>query len=439
LQKDMSFNPYASEDFNRIQTKAAKSFDEQKAEREAAAKQVDHPLVPGQKLDMTAQELKSFTHAMGREEFRAGLDDYIDEISDPKHKPEMQQYLRQLEEQGDLPPGTVLIQPEKGFCIKSSCKRLTSEVTKSYFDQKCFINVCYHEKVDKPQKEQLTNADGKTGWNWKLPYRVSKLRYDQDTKKQVCATYDVVFHTDVRQFVDHPEFKKFVADTALDGIGQVLAEQKEKVSRDYKVLKNLDCKGGEPSLMTVRELTGNPLVDNMELDHVETRLQKEIEKTRQAQMSKEEREAEMKKKEAEAAKNFDNGEVEEEEEEAEEAPEERPVTVIQPKYKIVHSYPMDVGDAWGGYTTSQMDHEREKKRMIPTHVTVTIDLKWAESMKGSLLDINESTLVFEYPSIYYLDLNLKYKVDPDAGNAKFDKTKKTLTIKLPIIGLTADS
>ena len=60
-------------------------------------------------------------------------------------------------------------------------------------------------------------------------------------------------------------------------------------------------------------------------------------------------------------------------------------------------------------------------------------------MKGSKLDINESSLVFEYPEIYYLDLNLKYKCDPAQGSAKFDKTKKTLTIKLPVIGLTSDS
>jgi len=76
---------------------------------------------------------------------------------------------------------------------------------------------------------------------------------------------------------------------------------------------------------------------------------------------------------------------------------------------------------------------------IPTYLTVTIDLKWVESMKKAKLDINESTLMFEYPEIYYLDLNLKYKCDPDQGNAKFDKTKKTLTIKLPVIGLTEDS
>jgi len=86
-----------------------------------------------------------------------------------------------------------------------------------------------------------------------------------------------------------------------------------------------------------------------------------------------------------------------------------------------------------------MDHEKAIKNKIPTHLTITIDLKWAESMKLAKLDINESTLLFEYPDIYYLDLNLKYKCDPDQGNAKFDKTKKTLTITLPIIGLTPDS
>ena len=79
------------------------------------------------------------------------MNSYVDEISDPKHKPEMQQYLRQMEEQGDLPPGTKLIQPTAGFCIKTTVKKLMSEVSKTFFDQKCFINVCFHEEVEKPE------------------------------------------------------------------------------------------------------------------------------------------------------------------------------------------------------------------------------------------------------------------------------------------------
>lgn len=79
------------------------------------------------------------------------------------------------------------------------------------------------------------------------------------------------------------------------------------------------------------------------------------------------------------------------------------------------------------------------KSRVPTELTVTINVKWVDSMKQAKLDINETNLIFEYPEVYYLDVNLKYKVDKDNGNAKFDKKKKTLTIRLPVIGLTEDS
>jgi hypothetical protein len=150
----MSFNPYAAEDFNRMPVKAAKDRETQKAEAEAAKQSIDHPLMEGKKMDMSANELKTFTKAMDEDKFKEMLGDYVDEISDPKHKPELKQYLRQMEEQGDLPPGTALIQPEAGFCMKTTCKKMVSEKTKSFFDQKCFINVCFHEAVQKPEKER---------------------------------------------------------------------------------------------------------------------------------------------------------------------------------------------------------------------------------------------------------------------------------------------
>lgn len=67
----------------------------------------------------------------------------------------------------------------------------------------------------------------------------------------------------------------------------MLAENKEKISRDYKIMKHMICKGDEPAMMTIRISTGNPLIDNMNLENVETRLQKEIEKTRREQMTQE--------------------------------------------------------------------------------------------------------------------------------------------------------
>ena len=39
----MSFNPYASDDFNRIKVKSEKDYETQKKEREESAKTIDHP------------------------------------------------------------------------------------------------------------------------------------------------------------------------------------------------------------------------------------------------------------------------------------------------------------------------------------------------------------------------------------------------------------
>jgi len=68
-----------------------------------------------------------------------------------------------------------------------------------------------------------------------------------------------------------------------------------------------------------------------------------------------------------------------------------------------------------------------------------MNLKWIDSIKNANLDINESTIVFEYPDQYYLDLDLKYKCDQEQGSAKFDKAKRELVIKLPVVGLTEES
>jgi hypothetical protein len=44
-----------------------------------------------------------------------------------------------------------------------------------------------------------------------------------------------------------------------------------------------------------------------------------------------------------------------------------------------------------------MAHEKEIRKKIPTHITVTIELKWIDSIKLAKLEINEQTILFEYP------------------------------------------
>lgn len=99
-----------------------------------SGEQVDHPLFEGKKLDMSKQELKYFTKAMEQPEFRSILNDYVKEISDPGNQKEYETYLRQLEEQGELPVGTKLIKPRALFCIKTQSKKLISDINKQYFD-----------------------------------------------------------------------------------------------------------------------------------------------------------------------------------------------------------------------------------------------------------------------------------------------------------------
>ena len=90
-------------------------------------------------------------------------------------------------------------------------------------------------------------------------------------------------------------------------------------------------------------------------------------------------EEEKAKKDAEDAK---FAEANEEDESEKSSDEERPAGIVQPKYKIVHSYPHDIMDAWEGHqgTLEAAQLERSKSK-LPESLTVTIFAKHCESMK----------------------------------------------------------
>ena len=78
------------------------------------------------------------------------MNDYVNEISDPGNKQEQEDYMKQLEREGELPKNTILIKPLAGFCLKTTSTKLISETQKKFFDQKTFINICFHEIVEEP-------------------------------------------------------------------------------------------------------------------------------------------------------------------------------------------------------------------------------------------------------------------------------------------------
>lgn len=106
---------------------------------------------------------------------------------------------------------------------------------------------------------------------------------------------------------------------------------------------------------------------------------------------------------------------------------------------MVHSYPVDIQDSWQGHQDTVEGTNLKEIHKLPSELTVTIYCKFIDNMKNAELDINENTLVFKVADVYYLDINLMYRVDKAAGSAKFDKSKKTLTVKVPVVGSTEDS
>lgn len=377
----------------------------------------DFTFIKDRDLNMSKPELKGLVKAMESEEFKNIMSEYMNDISDPKNKQEMEDYLKQCEENGELPPNTKLIRPIAGFCLKTTSSKLINRKEKKYFEQKTFINVTSHEIMDPPKKVERSQ-NGKKGFSFELPYRVSKGRPDQDNKGSICTTYDVVFHPEVisMAMLYKNEFLKFVCDTAVEGVSKVLTQENEKLSKDYKVLNKLRCKGGQPASITIKVQSENPIIDSMDPSKHETKLQKEIMKNNKALADKK-----MQEKEE-----FQDNESDEEDEQE----LKRVDGISEPKYKVVYTYPVDINDCW----TPPADVLTDRK--FPVSLRVIVQAPYIDSIANADLDINEDTLIFKVEDTYDLMLQFKYKVDPDKGKATFEKDHKRLTIDLPIIGVT---
>ena len=67
---------------------------------------------------LTHEEVNRICEAMDNDKFQLLLSDYVKEISDPKAKAENELYLKQLEEQNEVPEGKELLRPTIGYALK---------------------------------------------------------------------------------------------------------------------------------------------------------------------------------------------------------------------------------------------------------------------------------------------------------------------------------
>jgi hypothetical protein len=101
---------------------------------------------------MSDTEANRIDECMQKPEFASLFKEYIDDISNPGNMEEYDQYLRQLEDEGEIPETEEVIRPEKGFCVKIPTVDTGAKI---------FVNLCGTDRVPEPSQ-----GDAKAGTNY---------------------------------------------------------------------------------------------------------------------------------------------------------------------------------------------------------------------------------------------------------------------------------
>lgn len=106
----------------------------------------------------------------------------------------MKQYYEKISKEGGPPlqkqnqvdeEGGIIITPDPNFCIK----------TKDSKNNKIFINICTHEKIQAPKEEYILEIENQFGI--RVPLSLSEKYEDFDTQMETCMVYDVIFNPSV--------------------------------------------------------------------------------------------------------------------------------------------------------------------------------------------------------------------------------------------------
>ena len=377
-----------------------------------------------EELNMTRDEIERFSEAMKKEEFRKLLVEYAEEISDPKNREIYEREISQLEaERGS---DVTFIHPEPGFCLK----------TTQNGDKKCFINISKNEHLAKPTSSRQANG-AQSGLMWQIPHTCSQPREDVDKSgKTPCVVYDVVFHPDAyRMGETNKRFQKLLIDSAIDTIQKNFCVKLDAVNAT--VLKHLNFKG-HPTASVIRKprnegdkhvdvgLSKHGSTKEKENDGDDDPLTPLIDQIKKEYLDRQANEAAKKPAPAKVQRSTSSSASDSD------AVQNEDAKYTIPKYRILHRGQVDFED----YAT-QMDNSngvRHVNSTRPKELVVTIDLPLCKSAAGVNLDIFDTSLSLESsePS-YKLDLKFPFPVRSKEGKAKFDKSKRALSVTLPVV------
>jgi dynein assembly factor 2 len=349
----------------------------------------------GKDIGMTEAEAERIQECMGKDEFHALFKEYVDDISDPKNQDEYDQYLRQLEEEGEIPADEEVVRPTPGFVLKTKSVDQGSKI---------FVNVCGTPKVPMPQAGarpagenfEATGSKGngaESGQYWSIPYIHTAMRMDQDKDRNPCHVYDILFHTDTIKLTDSqgPRFKALVIQTALESVeenGKVKLRNKEG-KFDFTVMQKMTYKGQciRPHKLK-KDVLHQPLAPSQK--------NKQDEKPKPKPPPKKK--------------------VEEED-------------PTKPKMTVVHRGEIELGDYMKSVGLRNLPISRRPKELV-----IKLELPLMKSAADMDLDIKGGYLEFKAPNAgYNLKHKLPYPVDENTGDAKYVKAQKLLTVTLQVL------
>lgn len=441
-------------------------------------------------MKITQEEEHKFKTAFKDPKFRTLMDDYMEEISDPKHRAEQNAYIKQLEADGKTPEGKEFMEPEAGFAVKT--RKDDKDKTK------IFCNIVHCDRVE---KATVNNTD--KGAQWSLPYTLGPLRQEKDKGGALVPAIDCCYATETLARANRdPRFKKMIVNTALDAVEAAfksVQHQDVKLDRNYHVVKGLAYKNGKPVTMMLNKDSTNSKFPNASKAAQDAKAQKAA-----AERAAQEEEVDPMAATADELNDdvddlqsrLNSIETEAAKSHGESEPEKKPKTVAElhslltgldpeaqanqekeltkPKKK---TKPMK-----GGFIAKQMKREESKKKkradkrkkrdgpekpaykivergsfdmakflqndllhyvsskQRPKEIVAHITLPLLKSAATVELDVSERKLIVgDEKNYYHLDVFLPHPVIEDGGSAKFDKVKRILSVTMPVQPLSEEA
>lgn len=103
--------------------------------------------------------------------------------------------------------------------------------------------MCSDPVIDKSTHQQQ--------W-WNVPHVVSAARPDQDKNGDVCTTFDALFNPEtIEKCQKNPMFQEMCVNISFESIQKHHKGSGDSLSKDWKLMKNMKCKGERPGFQLI--------------------------------------------------------------------------------------------------------------------------------------------------------------------------------------------